>query len=302
MKMSDAMPVAEPSSSRWIDMAAIMAVNDLQWRAKTIVAGFNKGIHRSPKHGFSVEFSEFRPFSHGDDLRAVDWKLFARTDRLYIKRFEDETNRRCLVVVDQSSSMQYSTTSISKSEYANTLAATLAYSWLQQRDAVGAITFDDEIHSIIPAKYRPGQLKRILASLDRTAEVRKTDLLKPLTQVANWNHRKSLVIVISDFLTPSAALKESLSRLKARKHEVVLVQVLDPGELSWQSEVPVMVKDMESATEIFVDPLQSASAYRDRFKEHQQSWQSLADSLGIRWLPVTTQLTMDQLLRILLKG
>ena len=124
-----------PSHDRWIDMSAIMRIENLQWRAKSIVDGFHNGLHRSPKHGFSVEFSEYRPFSLGDDPRTIDWKLFARSDRYYIKKFEDETNRRCYLVVDQSKSMQYRSLDYSKLEYARTLAATLAYYWTLQRDA-----------------------------------------------------------------------------------------------------------------------------------------------------------------------
>ena len=284
--------------SRWIDMSAIMSVKDLQWRAKSIVHGFNKGIHRSLQHGFSVEFSEYRPFSEGDDPRAVDWKLFARTDRLYIKRFEDETNRRCFVVIDQSRSMKFSSIDYSKSDYANTLAATLAYYWLQQRDAVGAISFSARIGDIVPAQYRPGQLKRILSLVDQPPTGTATHLQEPLQQIANWNQRRSLVAIISDFLVPaSTEVRESLARLAARKHDVLLVQILDPAETNWAGTVPVMVRDLESNAEIFVDPASAAAAYAARFQKHQAQWRSMAESLGIPWLSVQTTHPLDGVLR-----
>lgn len=294
--------MSSTSPSRWIDMSAVMAVNNLQWRAKTIVNGFNKGIHRSRNHGFSVEFSEYRPFSEGDDLRSVDWKLYARSDRLYIKKFEDETNRRCFVLLDQSSSMKFSTLSFTKSDFANTLAATLSYYWLNQRDATGLISFTDRIREIHPAQFRPGQLKRILSSIDQPTAGTRTDLSTPLTQTATWNHRRSLLVVISDFLIPANEVRSSLASISAKKHDVVLVQILDPAETHWTQEAPTMVRDLESGNEMFVDPVTVTKSYTQKFSAHQAAWKTLAEDLGMRWFPIQTDNSLDRVLLQLVTG
>ncbi|MFN9984971.1 MAG: DUF58 domain-containing protein, partial [Pirellula sp.] len=196
--------------SSWVDMETLMAIQDLQWRARTVVDGLNNGMHRSPLHGFSVEFSEYRPFSEGDDPRSIDWKLYARSDRYYIKKFEDETNRRCYLVVDQSKSMEYRSIAYSKLDYARTLAATLAFHLSQQRDAVGMVTFDSEIADVLTARFRTGQLKRLLSLLERKPSGDRTDLRGPLSQVAELVRQRSLMIVISDFLVPPEELRVPL--------------------------------------------------------------------------------------------
>src|SRR4051794_37494334 len=159
-----------------IDPQALMRIKSLQMRAKVAVEGFIKGIHRSPYHGFSVEFSEYREYTAGDDPRYLDWRLFARSDRYYVKRFEDETNLRCYLVLDTSRSMGYGSGAYSKSQYARTAAATIAYFLSTQRDAVGLITFEDRITEYLPPRYRPGHLRRLMAALGREPEGRSTDL------------------------------------------------------------------------------------------------------------------------------
>ena len=183
-----------------IDPGPYMAVKDLQLRAKSVVEGFYNGLHRSPFHGFSVEFAEYRPYTMGDDPRGLDCKLFARTDRYYIKRFEDETNRRCFVVLDQSRSMHYGSIAYPKIEYARTMAATLAYFLSLQRDSVGLLTFDDEVQEFIPARHRPGHLRQIMVSLSRESTAKETDLDAPLQQIAALVRKRGLIILISDLL------------------------------------------------------------------------------------------------------
>lgn len=278
----------QETSVGWIDMAAIMRMDNLQWRAKRIVDGFHSGLHRSPRHGFSVEFSEYRPFSEGDDPRTIDWKLFARSDRYYIKKFEDETNRRCYLVVDQSQSMRHGTVSYTKLDYARTLAATLAYYWNQQRDAVGLVTFDQTIAEVLPARYRTGQLKRILTMLSRESTGEATNLEAPLKHLAELVRHRSLIVIVSDFLVPPEPLKQALGFLGARRHELLLIQTLDPSEKRWMYDKPVMVQDLESGREIFVDAAQAQKQYAARFDQHQKSWASIAGSLGIGWLSLET--------------
>src|SRR5215470_15631530 len=167
-----------------IDPKTLMSIRNLELRARVVVEGFWNGLHRSPYHGFSVEFSEYRQYTPGDDPRYLDWKLFARSDRYYIKRFEDETNLRCHLVLDTSRSMGYGTIGYSKIEYARTAAATVAYFLATQRDAVGLVTFEDRIVEYLPARYRPGHLRRILALLEREPAGRATDLAGPIEELA----------------------------------------------------------------------------------------------------------------------
>ncbi len=205
-----------------------MRIRNLQLRAKHVVDGFYNGLHRSPLHGFSVEFSEYQPYVPGDDPHRIDWKLYARSDRYYIKKFEDETNRRCHLVVDQSRSMGYGSLGYSKLEYARTLAATLGYYLTQQRDAVGMLTFEADITAVIPARFRAGQLRRMLTLLDQSPQGSTTDLRKPLAHLAEIVKHRSLMVIISDFLVPIEPLRQSFAYLAARRHEIMMIRILDP--------------------------------------------------------------------------
>ncbi|HEY0982653.1 MAG TPA: DUF58 domain-containing protein, partial [Schlesneria sp.] len=162
--------ITKTLAGEFVDPATLMRLKSLELRAKHVVQGFMTGLNRSPYHGFSVEFTEYRQYTQGDDLRHLDWKLYARTDRYYLKRFEDETNLRCLLLLDASRSMNFGSIGYSKSEYARTLAATFAYFLSTQRDAIGLASFASEIIDFIPPRYRSGHLRRLLVSLEKTAE------------------------------------------------------------------------------------------------------------------------------------
>ncbi|MFN7730772.1 MAG: DUF58 domain-containing protein [Pirellula sp.] len=289
----DRSPNASNGANRWIDVRTLMAIQDLHWRAKTVVDGFQTGLHRSPLHGFSVEFSEYRPFSAGDDPRSIDWKLYARSDRPYIKKFEDETNRRCYLVVDQSQSMRYASTGYSKHDYARTLAATIAFHLIRQRDAVGLVTFDQRVQELLTARYRTGQLKRILSMLERSTAGESTDLASPLKQVSELVRHRSLVVVISDFLVDPKMLQTPLAFLRARKHEVVLFRILDPRELDFQLDKPIMVRDVESGIERFVDPAAARKSYLQKFLEHAEQLRGIAEPLGIPCLQWSTEQPLE---------
>jgi uncharacterized protein (DUF58 family) len=223
-----------------VDPATLMRIKNLQLRAKYVVDGFQRGLHRSPLHGFSVEFSEYRPYVPGDDPKGIDWKLYARSDRYYLKKFEDETNRRCQLVVDQSRSMDYGSIAYTKLDYARTLAATLAYFLNMQRDAVGMLTFEADITGLVPARFRHGHLRRMLSLLDKVTTGTATDLAKPLGKLAEILHHRGLVVLLSDFLVPLASLEQSLAQLVARRHEVIFLRILDPNELNFQLSQPTV--------------------------------------------------------------
>src|SRR3954466_8896127 len=222
-----------PSSSSFIDPPTLMRIRSLQLRARIVVQGFLSGLHRSPHHGFSVEFSEYRQYSPGDDPRYLDWKLYARSDRYYIKRFEEGTNLRCHLLVDLSRSMGYGSLGYTKIDYARTVAATLAYFLSMQRDAVGLVTFDQRIADYLPARYRPGHLHRLMVCLERAVAGTSTDVSRPLEQIASVVRRRGMVVLISDLLAPSNMLRTRLGYLRSQGHEVVLMRVLDPAEVDF---------------------------------------------------------------------
>ena len=223
-----------------------MRIESLELRARIVVQGFLSGLHRSPYHGFSVEFTEYRQYSPGDDLRHLDWRLFARSDRYYIKRFEDETNLRCTLLVDMSRSMGFGSIPYTKIEYARTMAATLAYFLSMQRDAVGLVTFDQEIADFVPPRYRPGHLHRLMVCLERAVSGTSTDLSGPLEQVAATVRKRGMVVLISDLLAPVEMLRSRLGYLRSQGHEVVLLRVLDPAELNFTFQKATTFVDVET--------------------------------------------------------
>src|SRR3954470_3366136 len=172
------------SSAKFIDPQTLMSIRSLELRARAVVEGFWNGLHRSPYHGFSVEFTEYRLYTPGDDLRYLDWRVFARSDRYFIKKFEDETNLRCHLLVDQSQSMAYGSLTYTKAHYAATLAATLAYFLHQQGDAVGLLSFDERVRDYLPARRRTDHLRQVMLALEKPAGGRATDLVAPLDRVA----------------------------------------------------------------------------------------------------------------------
>src|SRR5262249_54585591 len=234
MSSNATQPAARSGPARWLDPAALMRIKNLELRARTVVEGFFSGLHRSPYHGFSVEFTEYRQYSPGDDPRYLDWKLFARSDRYYIKRFEDETNLRCHLVVDFSRSMDYGSLGYTKADYARTLAATLAYFLQTQRDAAGLTTFHDQLLDYMPARYRPRHLRRLMLFLDRPAAGTSTNLTKPLELVAELLSKRGIVVLVSDLLAPLEGLSNQLAALVSRGHEVLVFQVLDPTETKFR--------------------------------------------------------------------
>jgi len=284
------------SIDKWIDMVALMRIKDMHLRAKSVVDGFHNGLHRSPLHGFSVEFSEYRPFSEGDDPRTIDWKLFARSDRYFIKKFEDETNRRCYLVVDQSKSMEFGSIEYSKIDYARTLAATLAYYLTLQRDAVGLLTFEATVTEFLAARYRPGQLKRILSILERAPQGTSTDVQRPLAHLADMVRHRSLILIVSDFLVPVASMRQALSFLRARNHEVMLIRVLDPVEVELNWSKSNMIMDLESGNEMFVDPNSMRATYQKKFREHENALIELCGQLGIGWTSLQTNESVEHAL------
>ncbi|MGD8500497.1 MAG: DUF58 domain-containing protein, partial [Phycisphaerales bacterium] len=207
--------VSTGSADGMVDPVSLMRIKSMELRAKVIVEGFWKGIHRSPYHGFSVEFTEYRQYTFGDDPRYIDWRLYARSDRFYIKKFEDETNLRCHLLIDHSRSMGYGSGGYTKSQYAGTLAATLAFFLFTQGDAVGLATFDDQIRQYMLPRNRPGYLRRLMLALEASPKGGATDLGPPLQRIAEMLTKRGLIVLISDLLTSIDRLESDLGYLCA---------------------------------------------------------------------------------------
>src|SRR5579859_1695003 len=191
-------PISPARDRGFADPRALMAIRNLELRARVVVEGFWKGLHRSPYHGFSVEFTEYRQYSPGDDTRYLDWRLFARSDRYYIKRFEDETNLRCQLLVDQSKSMDYGTAGYTKADYARTLAATLAWFLHGQGDAVGLLSFDERVRDYLPPRHRHGHLRQLMLALEHASAGSETNLGEPLQRIAELSRKRGLIVLLSD--------------------------------------------------------------------------------------------------------
>lgn len=268
-------------AASFIDAPTLMRIKSLEMRARIVVQGFLSGLHRSPHHGFSVEFSEYRQYSPGDDLRHLDWRLFARSDRYYLKRFEDETNLRCYLLMDLSKSMGFKTAPYTKADYGRTVAATLAYFLSLQRDAVGLVTFDQEIGDYLPARYRPGHLHRLLVCLERAEAGTSTDISRALEQVAMTVRKRGLVILISDLLSPIGSLRSRLSFLRSQGHEVILMRILDPSELAFDFDKPATFVDMETGKDLYIDPHVARAQYQAKFGTHSAEIEKIANDLGV---------------------
>lgn len=284
----------------FIDPAALTRVKSLQLRARLVVEGFDKGIHRSPYHGFSAEFSEYRQYTPGDDPRYLDWRLFARSDRYYIKKFEDETNLRCHLIVDGSRSMGYGSAGISKWDYARTAAATVAYFLSRQRDAVGLVTFEDRVVEYIPPRARPGHLAHLMAALQREPAGKATDLAGPLDEVGAATPRRGLFVLFSDLLVQPDAVRSSVGNLRAAGHDVIVFQVLDPQEVEFDFDTPAMFRDAESGKELFIDPRTAASEYRRRFTTHAAAVRQACVGAGADFEQMTTSRPLELVLYDLL--
>lgn len=273
-------PRPAPTASL-IDPQALMSIRSLELRARAVVEGFWSGLHRSPYHGFSVEFTEYRPYAAGDDLRYLDWRVFARTDRYYIKKYEDETNLRCHLLTDQSRSMEFGTRGYTKARYAATLAATLGHFLDLQGDAVGLMTFDAEIRQYLPARHRPGHLRQLMIALERPATGRSTNLTAPLERITALVRKRGMVVIISDFLTPLDRLEKNLQAITACGHEVTVFQVLDPAELNLGLEQAALFEDVESGRTVYVDPTAARAGYTQRLTAHCDALRATCRRLGV---------------------
>ena len=245
---------AGASERRFLDPAVLARLGTLELKARTIVEGFLSGLHRSPFKGFSVEFAEYRQYMPGDDLTTIDWKVYARSDRHYVKKFEEETNLNCHIMLDVSASMGYGSGAMTKLEYGACLAASLAYLMNRQRDAVGLTAFDDRIVSMMPASARPGHLRNVLLTLDRLTLGQRTNVSKPLHQLADSLSKRGMVVLISDLLDDPEQVIRGLKHFQFRGTDVIVFHVLDVDEMQFPFERATRFEDLETSEEVTAVP------------------------------------------------
>jgi len=258
----------------FLDPAVVARLGTLELKARTIVEGFLSGLHRSPFKGFSVEFAEYRQYIPGDDLSTIDWKVYARSDRYFVKKFEEETNLDCHLMLDVSGSMGYgSHHGMSKFEYGACLAASLGYLMNRQRDAVGLTAFDENVAAMLPASSRPGHLRSLLVTLERLRAGRQTNVAKPLHQLADTLTKRGLVVLISDLLDEPDEIIRGLKHFQFRGIDVIVFHVLDADELDFPFERAARFEDLETSEEITAHPgavrdhyLQQITALVDRYR------------------------------------
>lgn len=264
-----------------LDPTRLIEVQGLELKARLIVEGYLAGVHKSPYRGFSVEFAEHREYVPGDDLRYVDWKVFGKTDRYYLKQFDEETNFACHLLVDTSESMLYQSdkTAVSKLEYARWVAAAIAYVVIQQRDAVGLSTFDTSLHPALRPQSTTQQLRELCRVLEQTPAQGDSNIGAMLQEFAERQVRRGVVILISDFFDDFDSLERGLRHLSFRRHDVILVQIIDPAEAAFPFQEPTLFQGLEAWGPRAVDPRALRRAYLEEFERHLSRLRGLAREL-----------------------
>lgn len=254
-------------SQKYLEPRTLARLRGLELRARTIVEGYVAGLHRSPFHGFSVEFAEHREYVPGDDLRYVDWKVFGKTDKIYLKQYEEETNLIAYLIVDASESMTYQSDAagLSKLEYAKCLAASLAYLVLHQQDSVGLATFDRDLRKLVRPSGNPSHLKQIIHVLEESPGEKKTATGPIFHQLAERFTKRGVVLIFSDLFDNVAAMTAGLKHFRHRRHDVAVFHVLDPAELDFPFKQTTLFKGMEEWPDVTTDPRSLRKAYLKEF-------------------------------------
>jgi uncharacterized protein (DUF58 family) len=283
---------------RFLKPSVLAAISGLELVAKTVVDGFVAGLHRSPDFGFSQEFAEYVAYTPGDDLRHVDWNVFARTERMYLKRYRGETNSPLTILLDASNSMQFGSHSVNKMDYSRYLAASLFYLALHsQRDAAGLITFDDEIRNYIRPSTRQGQLHRLLAGLEQAEARARTDFSKPMRYFQEFLKRRGIVLIVSDFWESPESVVRTIEPLRLNGNEVVLFHVLDPEDVSPALNGPSILVDLETQEQLETTPDYTRKDYRDKVQAHLTDLRDRAKGAGMGYVLLMTDRPLDDALR-----
>ncbi|HWW88040.1 MAG TPA: DUF58 domain-containing protein, partial [Vicinamibacterales bacterium] len=281
-------------SQRFLDPHVLTGISGLDLIAKTVVDGFVAGLHRSPDFGFSQEFAEYRAYTPGDDLRHVDWNVFARTERAYLKRYRGETNSLLTVLLDASQSMEYSSHQVSKMDYARFVAASLFYLAIHnQRDAAGLIVFDDEVRNYIRPSTRQGQLARLLSGLELAEPNARTDFGKPMQHFQEFLRRRGMVVIVSDFYESPETIVQTIVPLRFHGNEVVLFHILDPQEIRPNFRESAVLVDLETKQHMEVTPDYANKEYRGKMDAHIAALASAARGAGMDYFLLPTDRPLD---------
>jgi len=248
-------------SRKYLDPEVLNAIAGLELKARLIVEGFVSGMHRSPFHGFSVEFAEHREYVPGDDVRFVDWKVYGKSDRYYIKQYEEETNLRAWILLDCSESMEYGSGPLNKIDYARHVAASLAYLITQQQDAVGLVLFDDHVRSVLPPASSTGHLRVLIHQLEKATTQGRTSLGTVVQQAAEQIGRRGVIVVLSDLLDKTDSILAAVRQLRHERHEVVLFHLLDHDERTFPFERMTRFEGLEEMPQLMADPAALRTQY-----------------------------------------
>jgi uncharacterized protein (DUF58 family) len=283
---------------KFLDPQTLAKLHGLELRARSIVEGYVSGVHRSPYHGFSIEFAEHREYSPGDDLRYVDWKVFGKTDKIYLKQYEEETNLISYMLLDTSESMRYKSDpeGLSKLEYAQCVAASLAYLILQQQDSVGLVTFDNEIRTLVRPSSNPSHMKQLVRVMETSEAQRKTRTGPIFHDLAERLKRRGLVLILSDLFDDVASMMAGLKHFRHRRHDVVLFHVLDRAELEFPFRQTTLFRGLEQMPDVLTDPRALRKAYLDEFGRFLQAVRKGCRAQHVDYV----QLVTDQSLEIAL--
>lgn len=282
---------------RFLNPEVLASISSLDLVAKTVVEGFIAGLHRSPDFGFSQEFAEYRAYNPGDDLRHVDWNVYARSEKMYLKRYRGETNTLVTILLDQSASMKYGSHGTHKLDYARFLAASLAYMASTQRDAIGLVVFDDEVREYVHPSGRQGQLHRVLNAIGKADYGVRTDFAKPFVHCLQFLRRRGLVVVISDFYEQPAKIIEALAPLGARGNEVALFHILDPQEIAPKFGDASLLIDMETQATLEVTPEYARQEYVVKINAHIEELKAKAQGANMDYCLMPTDRPLDAGLR-----
>jgi len=288
--------VKEDDPRRFLHPDTIARISRLDLRARQVVEGFITGMHRSPFFGHSVEFVQHRDYTPGDDIRHLDWKVWSKTDKYYIKQFEEETNLRCTLVVDVSNSMRYGRGSLDKYNYGCTIAACLGYMLLRQQDACGCITFDEDVRHIVPARSQHTHIDAIIKAMDVSRPRDKTDIEKILRRVAEKAASRSMIVLVSDLLVDREALFRGLEMLRHGRHDVLVFHVMDEDELKFPFAGTTRFEGMEELEQLLCDPRALRDGYLEALEEYLVEVRRGCARKAIDYMLVSTNEYLDAVL------
>ena len=283
-----------PDKQSYLRPDIVSRLASMELRARLVVEGFMTGLHRSPYHGFSVEFAEHRQYMPGDEIRRIDWKVLGRTDRYYIKQFEEETNLKAYILVDASRSMDFKAEGqVTKLQYASYLAAALAYLLVKQQDAVGLVTYDEEIRKYLPPHSTKVYLQSILAELEQLRAGNTTGTGRVLNAVADRLQRRGLVLVLSDLFDDPSEVMSALKHFRHGQHEVIVFHILDPRERNFQFGRDAIFRDMESGEELMTQPYQIQRSYQDAMRDFIARYKKECREQRIDYVLLDTSMPFD---------